>query len=68
LLYVKSPTDDGTQPYYYDTKPAGIGIGVGGLAAVAIGLVWLNYAKTSDSAPVASMSSHGGMIGWARAF
>jgi hypothetical protein len=68
LLYVKTPKDDGSQPTYYDTKPAGIGIGIGGVAAVAIGLVWLNYARTSDSAPVASIGSHGGMIGWARAF
>ncbi len=67
FLYFRT-SDDGTQRYYYDTKPAGIGIGIGGLAAVGLGLVWLHYSRTADSAPTVAIGAGGGMIGWARAF
>jgi len=67
-LYVTSETDDGTKPRYLDTRPAGIGLGIGGVAATAIGFLVLHHASASDSAPVITADSHGGMIGWARAF
>ncbi|MGE5183475.1 MAG: PEGA domain-containing protein [Acidobacteriota bacterium] len=68
ILYATSQTDDGTRYMYRDTHPAGIGVGIGGVAAVGIGLIMLHYARSSDSAPVAAFDAHGGTIGWARAF
>lgn len=68
ILYATSQTDDGTRYMYRDTRPAGIGIGIGGVAAVGIGLIMLHYARASDSAPTVAIGAHGGTIGWARAF
>ncbi len=68
ILYATSQTDDGTRYMYRDTRPVGLGIGIGGVTAVGIGLIMLHYARTSDSAPVAAFDAHGGTIGWARAF
>ena len=68
VLYVKSPTDDGSQLYYYNTKPWGIGVGIGGIALVATGFYLLHRSHASDSVPVAAIGPNGGMIGWARAF
>jgi hypothetical protein len=67
-LYVGSQTDDGSRYKYTDTRPAGIGVGIGGLAATSIGLILLYNARTRDATPVVSVDAHGGMIGWARAF
>jgi tetratricopeptide (TPR) repeat protein len=41
LLYMTSETDDGTQPTYRDTRPAGIGVAVGGLALAGTGALWV---------------------------
>ena len=68
ILYATSQTDDGSRYRYTDTKPAGIAIGVGGVAATAIGLLLLKHASSADSAPVVALDPHGGYIGWARAF
>jgi len=67
-LYAASQTDDGSRYKYVDTKPAGIGVGIGGIAATSIGLILLHNARSRDATPVVSVSAHGGMIGWARAF
>jgi hypothetical protein len=66
VMYVASQTDDGTRYMYLDTRPAGIGVGLGGVAVTALGLILLHNAN--DSAPVAAFGPHGGTIGWARAF
>ncbi len=68
VLYATSETDDGMHPKYLDTKPAGIAVGIGGIAATSLGLILLYNARTRDAAPVVSVGPHGGVIGWARAF
>jgi hypothetical protein len=69
VLYVTSEVDDGTKPTYRDTKPAGIGFAAGGVAVLAIGAwLFLSDGGSKDSAPVASVTSEGGMLGWSRAF
>jgi len=68
ILYVTSQTDDGSRYKYTDTRPAGIAIGIGGVAATAIGLLLLKSASAADSAPVVAIDPHGGYVGWARAF
>ena len=67
VLYITSETDDGSQPYYRETRPAGIGFAAGGLLLAGIG-TWLLVRSGSDSAPVVALDRHGGMLGWARAF
>jgi hypothetical protein len=42
LLYMTSETDDGTQPTYRDTRPAGIGVAIGGLALAGTGVLWVS--------------------------
>jgi hypothetical protein len=68
IMYFASQTDDGTRYKYLDTRPAGIAVGIGGVAATAIGLLLLKNASSSDSAPVVAIDPHGGYVGWARAF
>lgn len=41
LLYMTSETDDGTQPMYRDSRPAGIGVAVGGLVLAGTGVLWV---------------------------
>jgi ElaB/YqjD/DUF883 family membrane-anchored ribosome-binding protein len=41
LLYMTSETDDGTQPTYRDSRPAGIGVALGGLALAGTGALWV---------------------------
>lgn len=40
-LYFTSETDDGTQPTYRDSRPAGIGVAIGGGVLAATGLLWV---------------------------
>ena len=40
-LYFTSETDDGTQPTYRDSRPAGIGVAIGGGVLTATGLLWV---------------------------
>jgi hypothetical protein len=68
VLYATSETDNGAHPKYLDTKPAGIAVGIGGVAAASLGLILLYNARNRDAAPVISVGPHGGVIGWARAF
>lgn len=69
VLYLTSETDDGTQPTYRDTKPLGIGVAAGGVAVAAAGAwLWLRAGRSADSAPVATLHPHGGIVGWSRAF
>jgi hypothetical protein len=69
VLYLTSETDDGTKPTYRDTKPLGIGVAAGGVAVAAVGAwLWVRAGRSSDSAPVATIHSHGGIVGWSRAF
>jgi len=68
-LYFLSEEDTGEKLYYRDTKPAGIGVALGGVAVTALGAyLWLRASGASDSAPVATLDAHGGTIGWSRAF
>jgi hypothetical protein len=58
-----------TQPeFIHHTKPAGIGLVIGGSAAIAGGLaVYLFWSRSSippSSTPVAAVSSDGAYIGW----
>jgi len=41
ILYATSETDDGTQPTYRDSRPAGIGVAIGGVALAGTGLLWV---------------------------
>jgi PEGA domain len=68
VMYALSPTDDGSHYRYRDYRPAAIGIGLGGLAVVIAGTVLLLHERGGSSVPIASIDSHGGTIGWARAF
>ena len=40
-LYFTSETDDGTQPTYRDSRPAGIGVAIGGSLLAGTGLLWV---------------------------
>ncbi len=68
VMYALSPTDDGTQYRYRDYRPPAIGIGIGGAATVIVGAILLGRAWQPESVPVAAIGSHGGYVGWARAF
>ena len=67
-MYALSPTDDGTQLHYRDYRPPALGIGIGGAALAVLGTILFIHEGHTESAPVASIGAHGGMIGWARAF
>ncbi len=41
LLYATSETDDGSQPTYRDSRPAGIGVALGGVAIAGSGVLWV---------------------------
>ncbi|HEY5925375.1 MAG TPA: PEGA domain-containing protein [Kofleriaceae bacterium] len=68
ILFFTSDVDDGTKFIYYDSRPVGIGIAVGGVALAALGAYLWVRAGATDSAPIAAVDQHGGIIGWARAF
>jgi hypothetical protein len=71
VLYVTSEEDTGEKLYYRDTKTLGIGLAAGGAVVAGVGVwLWLR-ARGSDetaSAPVVSLTSKGGMVGWSGAF
>jgi hypothetical protein len=71
VLYVTSEEDTGEKLYYRDTKTLGIGVAAGGAVVAGLGVfLWLR-ARGSDetaSAPVVSLTSQGGMVGWSGAF
>lgn len=69
VLYATSETDDGTKPTYRDTRPLGLGLAVGGIALAGVGAwLWIRAGHASESAPVATLTSSGGIVGWSRAF
>jgi hypothetical protein len=53
ILYATSETDTGEKFEYRDTKPLGVGLMVGGLAAAGVGAyLWFVKKQPADSAPV----------------
>jgi hypothetical protein len=69
VLYFTSEKDTGEKLFYRDTKPAGVGVAIGGVAVTALGAwLWFRAGAESRSAPVATLDAHGGTLGWARAF
>lgn len=71
VLYVTSEEDTGEKLYYRDTKTLGLGVAAGGAVIAGLGVfLWLR-ARGGDetaSAPVVSLTSQGGMVGWSGAF
>jgi hypothetical protein len=64
----EDPDPVGTQqPTYRDTAPAGVALGVLGLAAVGLGLVFWTGPDRSGR-PAVSIDSHGASIGWSGSF
>ena len=51
-----------------NTAPAGIGIGIAGLAIAAGGYLWYRSASKHESAPVAAVTHEGAYIGWTGRF
>jgi len=68
VLYLTSETDDGSQPYYRDTRPAGIAMGIGGVILAGVGAYLLVTSGHSESAPVAAIDRNGAIVGWVCAF
>jgi hypothetical protein len=69
VLYFTSEKDTGEKLFYRDTKPAGIGVAIGGVAVTALGAwLWFRARGATDSAPVATIDANGGTLGWSRAF
>ena len=67
VLFITSETDDGSKPYYRETRPAGVAFGALGLVMAGVG-AYLFARNAGDSAPIAVIDRHGGMIGWAGIF
>jgi hypothetical protein len=70
LLYVvdEDPSPTGGKKYW-DTAPAGIAVGIGGVALAGVGSFLLWRAGRADaSTPTASVVPGGAVVGWARRF
>jgi hypothetical protein len=70
-LYVTSEEDTGEKLYYRYTKTLGIGVAAGGAVMAGLGFwLWMRArgSDESSSAPVVSLTSQGGVIGWTGAF
>lgn len=71
-LYVTSEEDTGEKLYYRDTRSLGIGVTAGGAVVTGLGVwLWLRARggdEEATSAPVVSITSTGGTVGWTRAF
>jgi hypothetical protein len=61
----RGPTGD--RPYYTETRPAGIAVGVGGAAVFSLGLAWWLHTGT-ESTPVLATSRNAAVVGWAWKF
>jgi len=55
--------DDGSAPTYRDTKPAGVVVGLAGLALIGVD-VWLWKRGSKQEGPTVAATSHGAVIGW----
>ncbi len=63
----EDPERDGG-PRYNDTAPAGVALGVSGVVLAGVGTwLWLR-AGNRDSAPIASVGTSQGFVGWAGSF
>jgi hypothetical protein len=70
-LYVTSEEDTGEKLYYRDTKTLGLGVAAGGAVMTGLGFwLWMRARGSGEtaSAPVVSLTSQGGVIGWTGAF
>jgi hypothetical protein len=68
VLWEMDEDDDGSQPTYRDTAPAGVGVVVGGAALVGLGgWLWSRDGEGSG-VPIVSVGRAGGFIGWVRQF
>ena len=68
VVYATSDTDTGATYQYRDTRPLGLGLVVGGLAAAGIG-TWLWFKdKPADSTPRVVLLPGAAYVGWARTF
>jgi hypothetical protein len=63
VLYAIDQDPGMTTATYRNTAPAGLAVGAVGLAAVGVGL-WLWGARGAGSAPMLTIGSSGGFIGW----
>jgi hypothetical protein len=69
VLYATSEKDDGSQPTFRDTRPLGIGLGIGGAVAIGAGVIMiLREGTPSDTGPAVAVTSHGGFVGWTSRF
>jgi hypothetical protein len=53
---------------YRNLRPAGIATGISGVAAAAIGVVWLVRGGKASSRPEVAITSTAATVGWARSF
>lgn len=58
----------GLPPIVRDTKPAAVGLGIGGLAATGAGLLLWHHDRGQSSVPLVAIQSGGGTISWAGRF
>jgi hypothetical protein len=69
ILYGTSETDDGSQPYYTDSRPVGIAVAGSGAALAVVGaFVALFRGSSGESGPTAAVTSRQGFIGWTGRF
>ena len=69
ILVAVDRDDDINLPHRYrDTGPPGVGLGVAGIVVAAAGYVWFRVVSNHESAPVASIGSSGGYVGWISRF
>lgn len=55
--------DDGMHPTYRDTKPAGVVVGLAGLALIGVD-VWLWTRGGKQEGPTVAATAHGAVVGW----
>lgn len=58
--------DDGSAPTYRDTKPAGVVVGLAGLALIGVD-VWL-WTRGKPEGPTVAATAHGAVVGWTGTF
>jgi hypothetical protein len=68
VLYAASEEDTGEKPEYRDTKALGIGLGIGGLAVVAVSAYFLLREDRSPEGPTVAIVPGGAYVAWGRTF